>query len=201
MTAGALIPTAGLVRCEMTLVPVQTKRMGANGNSIIGVNGPSRWQLSVETVRLNLAQARTWSAWLNDRRERAETFTAFNLFRVLPAGTQGTADGSLTLTVDAPNSQVTIGGVGTGQGRVGDFVSYRTAANGYYVGEVREDANPAAGNLTVKLNPRPLPKHATTPAVRRFQALGEFDLSTDPGPFEDYVGRALSFEATQILRD
>ena len=52
----------------------------------------------------------------------------------------------------------------------------------------------------IPMIPRPLAKHATTPAVRRVQALGEFELATPLEPFEDYTNRQLSFEATQVLR-
>lgn len=201
MAAGALIPTNKLIRCEMTLRPVKTLRMGGSGNSIEGRTSPSRWVLSVATERLSIADGRTWSPWLNDRRERSETFTAFNLFRVNPAGAIGTADGSIGLTVDIENSELDLTGTGAYAAKRGDFISYRTANNGYWIGEIREDATASSGNVTVKVNPRPVAKHASAHAVRRVQALGEFELSTDPGPFEDYVGRSLTFEAQQIIRD
>lgn len=200
MAAGALIPIEKLVRCEMVPATQQTKRWGSSGNSVIGVTGPTRWRLIVETERLTMPEARIWSTWLMDRWDRGETFTAFNLFRVRPQGQLGTADGAIGLTVDAANSELDLTGVGTYVAKVGDFVSYRTAAAGYWVGQVRDDAEAATGAVTLKVSPRPLPKHAT-PAVRRVQALGEFEITTDPFPFEDYVGRTLSFEAMQVIRD
>lgn len=202
MATGALIPTEGLVRCEFgPLVPHGNQRMGASGNSQRVKHGPSRWPLFVETVRLSLAQARIWSAWMNDRLERGETFTAFNLFRVNPAGALGTADGSIGLTVDEANSELDLTGCGAYVASVGDFISYRTAANGYYCGEIREAASAVAGAVTVKVNPQPLPKHASAHAVRRVQALAEFEPPINLPPFEDYVGRSLAFEAMQVIRD
>lgn len=200
MAAGALIPTVGLVRCEFTLVPNKTRRMMSVGASIEGELGPSILHLTVETVRLTLAHGRTWSPWLNDRRHRGETLTAFNLWRVNPGGALGTADGSIGLTVDEANSELDLTGVGAYAAKAGDWISYRTAANGYWAGEIRENATAVAGAVTVKVNPTPVAKHATTPAVRRVKALAEFELTTDPGPFEDYVGRTLSFEAMQVIR-
>lgn len=200
MAAGALIPTNKLVRCEFTLVPFKTRRMGNSGASQEVKNGPSRWKLIVETERNDLADARIWTPFLNDRRDRGETFTAFNLFRVKGAGALGTADGSIGLTVDEANWELDLTGCGAYVAKKGDFISYRTANSGYYCGEIREDATAVAGAVTVKVNPQPLPKHAT-PAVRRVQALAEFELTTDPGPFEDYVGRSLAFEAMQVIRD
>lgn len=200
MAAGALIPTAKLVRCEFSLAPQKTRRMGSVGPSIEVHSGPTKIVLTVETARLTLADGRTWSPFLNDRIHRGETFTAFNLWRVNPAGALGTADGSIGLTVDTPNSELDLTGVGAYAAKAGDWISYRTAANGYWAGEIREDATASAGNITVKVNPTPTAKHASAPAVRRVQALAEFELTTDLGPFEDYVGRTLQFEAMQVVR-
>ena len=166
MAAGALIPTNKLVRCEFTLVPFKTRRMGNSGNSVEVKTGPSRWMLRVETERLTILDGRTWSPFLNDRRDRGETLTAYNLFRANPAGAIGTADGSIGLTVDEANWELDLTGCGAYVASVGDFISYRTAANGYYCGEIREAATASGGNVTVKVNPQPLPKHASAPAVR-----------------------------------
>jgi hypothetical protein len=200
MAAGALIPLDGLLRLEFSLVPQQTRRMGSSGQSVIVQTGPSLWRLTVETRRLSMLEARTWSTWLSDRIHRGETFTAFNLFRNQPAGALGTADGSIGLNVDIPNSELDLTGCGAYVASPGDAISYRTANNGYYFGEIREAATAVSGAVSVKVNPTPVAKHATTPAVRRVRALAEFELTTDPGPFEDYSGRALAFEAAQVLR-
>ncbi len=200
MAAGALIPTLGLVRSEFFLKPQKTTRMGAAGASVRVETGPTKIGLIIETTRLTLAHARTWSPWLNDRIHRGETFTAFNLWRGFPAGAIGTADGSIGLTVDIPNSELDLTGSGSYVASAGDWISYRTAADGYWAGEIREAATAVAGAVTVKVNPTPVAKHASAPAVRRVQALAEFELTADPGPFEDYIGRALILEAMQVLR-
>lgn len=200
MAAGALIPIHKLVRCEFHLVPQKTQRMGVSGASVQVFLGPTRIGLVVETERLTLADARAWSPWLNDRIHRGETFTAFNLWRVNPAGALGTADGSIGLTVEIPDSELHLTGVGAYAAKAGDWVSYRTANSGYWAGEVREDATAVAGAVTLKVNPEPVAPHPTTPAVRRVQALAEFELTTPVGPFEDYVWRTLSFEAMSVLR-
>jgi hypothetical protein len=200
MAAGALIPTNKLIRCEFFLIPDKTQRMGGVGASVQVFAGPTRIGLAVETERLNLTDGRTWSPFLNDRAHRGETFTAFNLWRVNGAGALGTADGSIGLTVDTPNSELDLTGCGAYVAKAGDWISYRTANNGYWAGEIREDATAVAGAVTVKVNPEPVAKHASTPAVRRVQALCEFELTTPVGPFEDYVGRTLSFEAISVPR-
>jgi hypothetical protein len=201
MSAGELLLTYKLVRAEFVLVTNQTARMGNNGNSIVTEQGPSLYKHIVETEELDLASARAWKAWCERREGRMYTYTGWDLFYVNPLLPLDTADGSLTLTVDSANSQITVGGVGTWAARVGDMVSYRTAANGFYCGRVQADASPSAGDITLTMWPRPVAKHATTPAVRRVQALAEFEITTDLSGFEPYSGRKLSFEAQQVTRD
>lgn len=201
MSAGELIPTAGLIKMDMSLIPMGSGRMGANGNSIIGRVGPTRWRLQVVTDYLDMDEARIWDAWLANRIHLGESFTAWRLFRLNPQGALGTADGAVTLTVDAANSQVSLGGVGPYVAMPGDMISYRTDINGYYLGMVQASVAAISGTASnIPMIPRPLAKHATTPAVRRVQALGEFELATPLEPFEDYTNRQLSFEATQVLR-
>ena len=201
MSAGELIPTAGLIKMDMSLIPMGSGRMGANGNSIIGRVGPTRWRLQVVTDYLDMDEARIWDAWLANRIHLGESFTAWRLFRLNPQGALGTADGAVTLTVDAANSRVSLGGVGPYVAMPGDMISYRTDINGYYLGMVQASVAAISGTASnIPMIPRPLAKHATTPAVRRVQALGEFELATPLEPFEDYTNRQLSFEATQVLR-
>lgn len=201
MTAGALIPTAGLETMDMVPLPKKTQRMGASGNSVQGFFGPTRWKLIVRTTSmLTKLEAREWDAWLSDRIHLGETFTAWRLMRYKPAGALGNPDGAITLSVNKPASQITLGGCGAYVATKGDMISYRTDTNGYYLGMVMADAAAVAGSVTLTMSPRPLDKHATTPAVRRVQALGEFELSTVLEPFDDYTSRQISFEAVQVLR-
>lgn len=201
MSAGELIPTAGLIKMDMSLAPMGSGRMGASGNSIIGRVGPTRWRLQVQTDFLDMDEARIWDAWLANRIHLGETFTAWRLFRLNPQVALGTPDGSVTLTVDAPNSRISLGGVTGYVASPGDMISYRTDTNGYYLGMVQGSVSAVGSTASnIPMIPRPLPKHATTPAVRRVQALGEFELSTPLDPFEDYTSRQLGFEAIQVLR-
>jgi hypothetical protein len=200
MSAGEIIPIHGLVKMAVALVPMQTTRMGSSGNSIKGVTGPTRWKLSVETVRLSLAHARIWNPWLDRRIHHGYTFTAWDLLTINPAGAIGTPDGSIGLTVDAANNELDLTGTGAYVASPGDMISYRTDVSGYYLGRIQAAATAVAGAVTVAVVPKPLAKHATTPAVRRVQALGEFELTTVLEPWEDYTDRRLMFEAMQVLR-
>jgi len=201
MSAGELIPTDGLEAMDMVPLPQKTSRMGASGNSVQGFLGPTRWKLYVRTApMLTLLEARVWDPWIWNRVHLGETFTAWRLNRINPLGAIGTPDGSIGITVDAANHQVSLTGCGAYVASKGDMISYRTDVNGYYLGMVMADATAVAGAVTLTLSPRPMAKHATTPAVRRVQALGEFELSTVLDPFDDYTNRQIQFEAIQVLR-
>lgn len=200
MSAGELIPTDGLVDMDMSLLPMGSSRMGASGESIVGRTGPTRWRLKVLATLSTLDEARTWDAWLANRIHHGFTFTAWRLLRLTTAGAIGTPDGSIGLTVNAAANQVSLTGTGAYIAKKGDMISYRTLANGYYLGMVMADATAVAGAVTLTLSPKPMAKHATTPAVRRVQALGEFEISTPLDPFDDYSTRQIAFEAIQIVR-
>lgn len=200
MSAGELILTDGILSIDMSLAPMQTSRMGSSGNSIKGVTGPTRWRLVAETVFLTMAEARLWDAWLANRIHHGETFTAWRWARLNPQGALGTADGSIGLTVDAANNELDLTGCGAYVASKGDMISYRTDVNGYYLGMIQAPATAVSGNVTVSVIPKPLAKHASAPAVRRTQALGEFELTTIVDPFDDYTNRSLRFEAMQVLR-
>ena len=200
MSAGELIPTEGLNFMDMAPVIIGSSRMGNSGQSVIGRTGPTRWRLQVTTTKLDMYEARIWDSWLANRIDLGETFTAWRLFRLTPQAALGNADGALTISVDAPNSRITLGGVGAYVATKGDMISYRTTTGGYYLGMVQGAVVASGGNATnIPMLPRPLPAHGT-PAVRRVQALGEFELSTPLPPFEDYTNRSISFEAMQVLR-
>lgn len=200
MSAGELIPTDGLVDMDMSLLPMGSSRMGASGESIVGRTGPTRWRLKVLATLSTLDEARTWDAWLANRIHHGFTFTAWRLLRLTTSGAIGTPDGSIGLTVNAAANQVSLTGTGAYIAKKGDMISYRTLANGYYLGMVMADATAVAGAVTLTLSPKPMAKHATTPAVRRVQALGEFEISTPLDPFDDYSTRQIAFEAIQIVR-
>jgi hypothetical protein len=201
MSAGEIIPTDALLNMTVgPIIPMQTTRMGSSGNSIKGVTGPSRWPLRVETAFLTEAEARVWGPWLDRRIHHGYTFTAWNLMTINPAGALGTPDGSIGLTVDAANNELDLTGCGAYVASVGDFISYRTDVNGYFLGRIQAAATAVAGAVTVQVVPKPLAKHASTPAVRRVQALGEFELVNQPERFDDYTNRRVIFEALQVLR-
>lgn len=205
MANGDLIPTDGLLKMDMSLQPMQTVRMGVSGNSVRGVFGPTRWRLDVETRYLSTREARIWDAWLARRIHFGETFTAWRLLRQNPPGPIGTEDGSLGLTVDIPNSELDLTGTGGYVANIGDMIGYRTDVDGYYLGMATARVAASGGAANVPVIPRPLAKHATTPAVRRVQALGEFELaSSTVDGFDGYTGdgggRRLRFQAIQVLR-
>lgn len=201
MAAGELIPIYGLLKMDMAPVPHGSSRMGASGNSIVGRQGPTRWKLQVQTDYLDMLEARYWSTWLNRRISEGETFTAWKLFRVNPMfGVGANPDGSVGVTVDSANNRISLSGVPGYSAGLGDMISYRTPAGGFYLGEVQASTVGSGSTCNnIPMLPKPLAAHGT-PAVRRVQALAEFELTTPLDPFEDYTGRSISFEAMQVLR-
>lgn len=201
MSAGELILTDALQVCDMSLRHNQSRRMTNSGASAVVVYGPARWFLRAETEFLDMAQARNWSAWLARRKGGAVTFTAWRIMRGYPAGAIGADEGVAVLSsINTGASTIAIGSAGAYQARKGDMVSFRTAANGYWLGEVTGDVNASGGAATLAVEPRPRTQHASTPALRRVKALAEFELTTDLDPWEDYTSRRLSFEAMQVIR-
>lgn len=199
MSAGELILTTKLVKAEFVLERNGTDAFDNSGASVDAQLGPSWWHGYFAVERCNMAEARLWSAWGDRRIEHGHTFTAFRLFRARPQGLLGNADGALTIDVDPETFAVEVGGVGLGQVRIGDMISYRTPNNGFCCVQAQADANPTAGAVSFVVTPRPMAAHGT-PAVRRVQALAEFRLATPLPPFEDMIDRRFEFEATQVIR-
>lgn len=199
MSAGELIPTNKLLTMAMAPLHNESAPFGNAGNAVVTTHGPTLWALRVETERLSQADARIWKAWVS-RRAWGRTFTAWDLHAVNPAVTPLTADGSITITVDAEASTVELTGVGVDPVSIGDKISYRTPGDGFCLLEVQADVTPTAGVVEFEVRPRPLAPHSTTPAVRRIQALGEFRITTPIDPIDDFIDRRLQFEALQLLR-
>lgn len=203
--SGELIFTDKLVRCEPVLRAQQSSRMMRSGQSAVNRYGPSWWALVAEYEFMTMAEAARAKAWIERRDLAAVTFTAFSLFQVKPRGVVTDPDAVLEISVDADTNTVVLAGVEAADNhKAGDMVSYRTDTGGYCLLRVIADTDPpedvsGTWNLTCKVAPRPLPA-AGTPAVRRVQALGEFELTTVPDPFDDYTSRRLAFEARSILR-
>lgn len=198
-TTGEEMPChAGVTMADMSLEPLQTQNFGRSGESTVVTYGLPRWRLAVKTTRLDLEEARIWDGFFQRRRGVEVSFSMFRLFRANPQGLIGNPDGALTINAYPENSSIKINGVGSGQVRTGDMISYRAASGHWWLGVAVADADPVNGDVTVAVEPRPATPHAT-PEVRRVKALGEFKLVNPPPPFEDYVNRNLQFEAEQVM--
>lgn len=199
MSAGELIPTNKLLTLSMQLQHNESRRFGNSGSAAVITHGPSVWILSVETERLSQIDARLWRAWTS-RRGGGQTFTAWDLHRRNPLLAPLTSDGSISIAINASLSMIQLTGVGTDVVSVGDMISYRTPNGGYCLVEAQEAAVPDSGVVEFEVRPRPRSPHASSPSVRRIEALGEFMITTDLAPFDDYIDRRLAFEAIQIVR-
>jgi len=201
MSAGELIPCRGIVGAEWQPVNQQAAPETLAGESDVLELGPSYWVVDFEVECPTREDFDTWSAFLARRSGAAVTFTAPRTFRKLPRDPLILSDSGVSLpVVNSSGGTITLSGVGTGKAYAGDMVSYRTANNGYYIGQVQYDATPSGGSITLSVWPEPMAKHATTPSPRRIEALGEFRLDGAPRWSGEWRRRGVRFTAKQVIR-
>lgn len=201
MATGDLIPCRGIVKAEWAPIVQQAAPNTLSGASDTIELARSFWSIDFEFTLPKRADFDAIAAFLAERDGADFTFTSPRHFRSLPADRSITTDVGLTLTsVDSSARLITLGGAGTVKANVGDMLSYRTAAGGYWVGVVRAPATPVGGAITVSVWPEPMAPHAATPAPRRIEALGEFKLDSKPRWGEKGRRRSVSFTAKQVVR-
>lgn len=202
MYDGELAPSYGIVEATWDRNENQTSLFSNEEGSDVLEIGPPWWTIDVKVTITSRAHYDEWDSFLARRNGASNSFLIWRSLRVRPRDLLITSDASLLLSsVDAANSQISFTGYGAGrEAHYGDMISYRTAANGYWVGQVVAPAvADGAGNITVSVWPAPRAPHATTPAPRRFNALGEFRVS-DQKKKEAYNNWDFSFEAVQERR-
>jgi hypothetical protein len=206
MSAGELLPSFdGKYLKDLLWHPpeeVQTELPTRGGNPQVHTFGRPKWRLTVAYDGLPDGPAREMSAFLARRKQAAVSFTATRLSRRTPRNAPSLTNAGLTLGgVDLEAGTVQVNGVGGLIIFPGDMVSYRTLANGYWVGLATATANPSAGNIVIPVYPPPKTPHEDTPAVRLVDVLGEFKLAGRSRNTEPYDGReSVSFEAVQVIR-
>lgn len=160
--------------------------------------GPPRWNARAVFGSMNADVYRRLDAFITRRRKSLITFTAFRPIMRAPLLNPSQSNSGLGISaVDIENSTITLTGLSANPS-ASDMVSYRTAANGYYVGQITADAVRSGGNATVAVTPAPMARHSTTPAVRLLEALGEFKLVGVPQNTEQHLKRGTySFTCVQ----
>lgn len=203
MSAGELAPCLGIIEATWTRNENQTSLFSNSGEADIIEVGDPFWSIDVRVNIKNRAHFDEWEAFLARRKLAVNTFTMWRTMRPRPRDTGITSDASLTVNAYNPGtSQLTLGGYGAGRAaNYGDMISYRTAASGYWVGQVTEPATAdGSGVITVDVWPRPWAPHASAPLPRRIQAVGEFRMLKKPRIKEGFKDWSIRFEADQVLR-
>lgn len=203
MSAGEAAPCLGVIEATWERIENQSQAASNSGDEDILEFGDAFWVLDVSVTIRNRAHFDEWDSFLARRRGQDLTFTMYRSMRPRPRDTLITSDTGLILnSIDAGLSQITLSGYGAGrQAHYGDMISYRTAANGYWVGQVDAPATAnGSGVITVPVWPRPRAAHASVPDPRRFEAPGEFRLSDKPRIREGFKNWSVRFEAQQVIR-
>jgi hypothetical protein len=203
MSAGELAPCLGIIEATWSRNENQTSLFSNSGEADIIEVGDPFWSIDVRVNIKNRAHFDEWEAFLARRQLAVNTFTMWRTMRPNPKDKSITSDVGLSLqSYSVANSRLTFGGWGAGKAaNYGDMLSYRTSANGYWIGQVVAPATAdGSGNITVDVWPRPWAPHATTILPRRIQAVGEFRMLKTPRIKEGFKDWNIRFEAEQVLR-
>lgn len=201
MSAGELIPCRGMVKADWEPIEQQAAPETLSGDADVLELGRGYWVVNFEFELPKREDFDAISAFLARRRGAAVTFTAPRFFRKLPRDLSITSDAGLSsVVINASGRTVTFTGVGSGDAYAGDMISYRTLANGYYIGQVQYNAEQSGGSVTMSVWPEPMTPHASTPSPRRIEALGEFKLDGLPKWSGEGRRKKVSFKAKQVIR-
>lgn len=201
MSAGELIPYRGMTKADWEPIEQQAAPETLSGDADVLELGRGYWVVNFEFELPKREDFDAISAFLTRRQGAAVTFTAPRFFRKLPRDLSITSDAGLTVTGLSKSSRlVQFTGVGASKAYTGDMISYRTVADGYYIGQVQADVDPVGGAITMNVWPEPMTQHASTPSPRRIEALGEFRLDGLPKWSGEGRRKRVSFKAKQVIR-
>lgn len=199
MSAGEIFLTDRLKECSWVLVPRQSVPFGRQAGQVVTYGQPF-WTAQLRYENLSETGLRALSAWIARREGARVTFTAFRPTRRRPSSGLSSNSGLGISAVDTGASTISLTGLSTNAMQPGDMVSYFTAANGYFCGEVVSVGSLSAGAQTVTVRPAPVAAHAS-PQVRVVEALAEFQLDGEIAISEPHDRRyAVSFNARQVER-
>lgn len=202
MSANELMPNLHVSDMSFTLEDNQSQRASHSGHIQVAKFAPPCWRIQVSTSWLDENDFRTWTAWLQRRKGAIVPFLTHRLSRP-NAKIPVSSDAGLAISgINVSNSTISFSGTGTWTASEGDMISYETAAGGYYLGEVIETKSAASGVMTdLKVHPAPYDPHATTPNVKRINAVGQFVLELPvPSQIERIDERFISFTAKQQIK-
>lgn len=200
MSARELMPMDGLKEFTWTIAEKQSELETLNNSGQVLEYGSPKWMARAVFGSMNRAVFQNLDAFISRRRGSLITFTAFRPLLRTPLLNPSQTNSGITIgTVDIGASTVVFGGLSANV-KAGDMFSYRTAANGYWIGKAVNDVSLSAGSATVEVWPPPMAKHASAPAPRVFEALGEFKLVGAPQNTEQHIKRGTySFQCEQYV--
>lgn len=190
----------GVVECLFTPNEQQTDRTIANGESVNLMIGEPYWTAAIRVETPTRQSKAVWSAWLASRRGSRNPFLISRSWRLIPRAGPISDSGLTVASVNKGASTVSLSGAGSWNARIGDMISYYTAAGGYWIGEITAPAAASGGNITVQVWPPPATPHASTARPRRNYAFGEFYLSGRSARTETKEPDYIEFEARQLIR-
>ena len=201
MSVGEFWPEKGIQSNRWKLIRRDSAPASLAGDSVAVPLGEPYWEIDVDvTVDARSLLARQWSAFFARREGKKNTFTANRSFQTFPFQLNDIPAGFNIHSISRDLRRIILQNVGDYRGTEGDMLSYFTAENGYYIGEMENVPVSTPAQLTAMMQPAPFPMHPTTPNLRVTKAVGEFRLSAVPRPVEKAAKRSWSFKATQVIR-
>ena len=190
----------GVTECLFDLQDVQTDVPVASGESITLTTGHPYWMLSIRVETPTRQAKAIWRNWHARQRAARKPFLASRSFSLIPRAGAISDTGLSVSGYNACASTVSLAGAGAWNAKIGDMISYYTAAGGYWLGEVQAPASASSGNIVVSVLPFPVAPHASLARPRRMYALAEFRLTGRAARTETHEPDYLEFEARQIIR-
>lgn len=195
------LPCQVVTECVFGSNDVQTSRTLNSGGQFSLTTGQPFWTADVRIDAPNRQAFAMVDAWLTARQLSKNPFLMGRRFASIPRG--GDVDDSSldVVSVDTAAGTVTLSGAGAYSAKAGDMLSYYTAAGGYWLGMILENASVAPGyEIELSVWPTPATPHASTPAPRRRFAFGEFYIDGRISKSEGIGPRYFEFSARQLIR-
>lgn len=204
MSSQELIPTDFMKECSWSIEERQTSDNSRDGSGYINDFDGPLWRVSYRFENMTPAAMRSLNAFGVRRRGRLVTFTSINGDARAPLLYPSFSNSGIGIaSIDQGNNIVNMTGIGNATIlNEGDFLSYKTNKNGFYVGMVTSDVTASSGGAAaVPVYPMPLTPHVTTPLVKLRDPVGEFQLEAPWQPVVPFDGRrGVSFSARQVVR-
>ncbi len=190
-----------MTECRFMPINVQTESRLLSGAVQSLTLGPGYWQVDIRFDTPTRSSFAALDAFVTARRGPRFPFLLSRKGAARPRVGPVSDEGIILSGIDKQYSTIALSNVGNWIAAAGDMISYRTAAGGFYIGEVVANAQSVAGAITIPVWPVPSTA-GQVPAVRRNFAAGEFYISGRLGKTEDAIRARnyIEFKAQQLIR-